>query len=230
MPKIYAIEKLRAIKLRQEGKSYREIQHATGVRSRGTLSLWFQGIELTPAIQKIIDERRLRTEKNVLIWSKARSERIRHENKETLSRNSDSIGKLSDRDLALIGAALYWGEGSLRANKHGYHQVKFSNSSTDVIRVFMYFSRKILKIDEASFRPEIHIYPNLKAEDAIAFWSKITFLPKEYFHAYNLVSGASKGKRPFNFLPYGTLQIRINGRQNFYRIRGYIDGIIKGIN
>jgi hypothetical protein len=118
----------------------------------------------------------------------------------------------------------------LRANKYGYHQAKFSNSSPEVIRVFMSFAREILKIKNMAFRAEIHIYPNLKAEDAIMFWSTVTKLPKENFHAYSLVSGASKSKRPFNFLPHGTIQIRINGRQNFYRIRGYIDGIIKQIS
>lgn len=229
MPKVYKEEKTLAIALRHKGKSYREIQKTVGVRSRSTLTEWFRDLELSPAIQKIVDERKARTEKNVLIWSKARSERIKKENPIIIADSIKEVGAISPRELMFIGAGLYWGEGSLRANKHGYHELKFSNSSPEVIKVFMYFARTILKIKEDGFRPYIHIYPNLKAEDAIAFWSNVMNLPKEIFCAYNLVSGASKGKRPFNFLPYGTLQIRINGRQNFYKIRGYIDGIIKQI-
>jgi len=38
-----------------------------------------------------------------------------------------------------------------------------------------------------------------------------------------LVSISSKRKRPFNRLPYGTVQIRINNTQKFHHIMGWIE-------
>ena len=91
----------------------------------------------------------------------------------------------------------------------------------------MNFARKILAIPEEQFRPHVQIYPNLNPQEAISFWAKVTDLPRSIFKAYTQVSSASRKKRPANFLPYGTVQIRINGRANFYKIRGYIQGIIE---
>lgn len=39
------------------------------------------------------------------------------------------------------------------------------------------------------------------------------------------ISLASMGKRPFNRLPYGTVQVIVSDTQMFYRILGYIDGV-----
>ncbi len=229
MPKVYKDEKMVAIKLRQQGKSYREIQKETGVRSRSTLTEWFKELKLSPAIQKIIDERKARTEKNVLIWSKARSERIKKENPVIIAQGIKEIGAISKRDLMFIGAALYWAEGSLRFSKQGYHIFRFSNSSPQMVKVFLVFLRRCLSISDADMRPFIHIHPNISADKAISFWSEVTKLSKQNFKTYDAISSASKLKRPAHFLPHVTFQLSINGRKNFYKIRGYIDGIIKSL-
>ncbi len=129
----------------------------------------------------------------------------------------------------LVGAALYWGEGAQRFKDGQYGLTEFSNSSPEMVKVFMTFARTILKVGDELFRPFVHIYPNLDSAKAITFWAKITNLPEDMFCAYSLVSGSSKRKRPINFLPYGTLKMRIKGRKYFYKIRGYIDGIIKAL-
>ncbi len=52
MPKIYKNDKNLALQLRNQGKSYREIQKATSVRSRSTLSMWFKNFTPSPEAQK----------------------------------------------------------------------------------------------------------------------------------------------------------------------------------
>ena len=48
---------------------------------------------------------------------------------------------------------------------------------------------------------------------------------KEKFgKSYYGVSKSSQGKKPFNILPYGTIQIRVNNTELFHRIMGWIDG------
>lgn len=224
-------EKKAAIALRGLGKSYREVQKEIPGISRSTLSLWFRDLPLSPKIQKIIDAKKAQAEKNVLRWSKARSIATKERNALVLKKHTNAVGKLSRRDITLIGAALYWGEGSLRARKgpNPHHRTEFSNSSPEMVKVFLRFIKEILEIKPSELRPHVQIYPNLNAVESIKFWSEITKIPTEHFKAYSQVSSASKHRRPANFLPHGTIQIRMNNPVNFYKIRGYIDGIIKNV-
>ncbi len=225
-------EKIIALKLRGLGKSYREVQSKIPGISRSTLSIWFRDLKLSPAAAKILEAKKERAENNIIKWSKERSAAAKTRNTETTQEYSDAIGKLSRRDLMLVGASLYWGEGSLqiRGGPYPHHKTEFSNSSPEMTRVFMRFAREILGVPTEQFRPHVQIYPNLDAQESIAFWAKVTEIPDSYFRAYTQVSSASKHKRPINFLPHGTVQIRINNPVNFYKIQGCINGIIKNAN
>ena len=41
----------------------------------------------------------------------------------------------------------------------------------------------------------------------------------------NMISGASRGRRPFNRLPYGTLQVSVNSTPKFHQLMGLIEGV-----
>lgn len=224
-------EKIIALELRKKGKSYREIQKEISGISRSTLAIWFRNITLSPKAAKILEKKKERAEKNVLAWSRKRSELATKRNIKAVESRTKMVGKLSRRDLSLIGAALYWGEGSLRARRNPYphYKTEFSNSSPEMVKVFMRFAREILGVSEDQFRPHVQIYPNLDAEKSIKFWSEVTGIPTSYFRSYIQVSRASKHKRPVHFLPHGTLQVRLNNPENFYKIRGYIEGIKENV-
>ena len=151
------------------------------------------------------------------------------ENKEIRETFSKKIGYVTDRELLLIGAALYWGEGYKRhsAKKYGEY-VSFCNSDQYMIKVFLRFTREILKVSEEKIRPIIQIHPNVSKEKAVSFWSKIINIPQDKFHITYQVSKASQGKRPKNSLPFGTLNLRVHSRQKFHEIMGLIEGMIKG--
>ena len=88
---------------------------------------------------------------------------------------------------------------------------------------------KILGITKDRIKAPIFIYPGMIPEEAINYWQKLTNIPRENFRCQMALSRASQGKRPKNLLPYGTLQLRMNKRQEFFKIRGLIDGIIKNL-
>ena len=90
----------------------------------------------------------------------------------------------------------------------------------------MRFIREILKIPEEKIRAGIHIYPSISGDEAKKFWSKTTNLPENRFYIITQVSRASQNKRPFNILPFGTVVIKINNRQQFYKVKGMIKGIV----
>ena len=139
----------------------------------------------------------------------------------------NEIRSISKYELLLIGTALYWAEGYNRATRGKGHEICFANSNPDMIKLFLRFLREIIHVPEDKLRVKIHIYPNIDEESAINFWSQVTNMPKERFHITQQISRASKGKRPKNSLPYGTLRLDVTRFQNFFKIQGWIDGLIQ---
>ncbi len=225
---VQKIKQNEAIKLRLQGKSYGEILKALNIPSKGTLSFWFKDIKLPL-------EAKERLKKNILIarkrglfnFNKQRTRRIIKENNLIFSKAIKVVKPISEYELILIGAALYWGEGTIHHGRHKYPRLSFSNSNAQMIKLYMLFIRKILKVEEKRIKSGIHIHPNIKEKTARKFWSRVTGLPESNFYISRQISRLSKFKRGKKFLPYGTIQIIINRRQLFYQVKGYINGIIK---
>jgi len=217
-------KKEQAIKLRLSGKSYGEILRELNIPSKGTLSFWFKGIKLPLEAKK-------RLRKNILIarehglfaFNRKRTKLISIENDRIVKKALREVGALSRRELLLVGAALYWGEGA-KIGKNN-NAIILSNSDPCLINLFLRFIREILAVDENKIRVGIQIHKNLDISKTKEFWSRITNLPTDRFYITQQVSSASHFKRPKRFLPFGTMIVRINSRQLAYRVRGYIDGL-----
>ncbi|MEO8637713.1 MAG: hypothetical protein ABI430_02325 [Candidatus Taylorbacteria bacterium] len=214
-----------AISLRRSGLSYNVIRKRLNIKSKGTLSFWFKNLELS-AVQrkKLRKNNHLSYVRGLRKANTKRTLRIKNENINAGKEGEKLIGQLSKRDLLLIGAALYWGEGT-KSQKRTSASLVFSNSDPKMVRVFMMFIRKILLIKEEKIRSGIHLYSNISEEKARIYWSNITNLPKDRFYIVTQVSRASQNKRPFNSLPFGTIAIKINSRIQFYKILGMIKGL-----
>jgi hypothetical protein len=90
----------------------------------------------------------------------------------------------------------------------------------------MKFLRKICHVPEDKFKGHVTVHPNVNIEEAEAYWSNLTKIPLTQFHKTTvIVSNASKGKRPANRLPYGTLAIFVYDTNLLNRIKGWILGI-----
>jgi hypothetical protein len=131
----------------------------------------------------------------------------------------------------ILGAGLYWGEGYKRAIiKNGvarsYHPVSLSNSDPKLISAFLRFLREVCLVEESKINANLRIFEHQNANKLLQFWSEYTKIPKERFSKfYYGVSKSSLGKRPFNTLPYGTIQIRVNDTVLYHRIMGWIEGL-----
>ena len=214
-----------AMKLRKKGKSYSEIMKILNLPSKGTLSVWFKGINLPDsAKKKLFKNVELSRKRGLYSFNNKRSRRVKAENKKLYIDASRFFSHFSIRDLALMGAALYWGEG-YKSAKHP--KLSFTNSDPDMICIFLLFIRKFLRISDSKIRTHIHIHSNLDERDAIKFWAEITKISPHNFRIVRQISIASKGKRPINILPHGTLDLRINSRQLYFTMMGLIQSIIK---
>jgi len=218
-------EKNQALKLRQQGKSMKEIAEEVGI-SKGTVSLWCRDIQLTPEQMKKLCSRRIEC------GHKGRMKGARMQYERRLQRivdgKSDGLGRLkalTKRDLLIAGLALYWGEGSKKNRR-----VKFVNSDPEVIKFIMRWFREVWKISEDRFAPsvginEIHRH---RVEDVEKYWSEVARIPAEQFRKTTLIKAKSK-KIYKNFdVHYGTLSVDIRRpAEIYYRIMGLIDALGK---
>jgi predicted transcriptional regulator len=229
--RVYSDKKSKALKLRRQGYSYLEIAQALRI-SKSTAYEWSRKVKLSEIAKKRIQRKIKEALRKGLIaynriYGPIRSEeaaKIREKYKEKAAKEiSKERGKLSPRDLQLIGLALFWAEGS----KKRRNQTEFSNSDPFIIQAIMRFFREVCKVSENKIKAKIHLYPKINPREATLYWSKITKLPITQFTKPQIqISKASKGKRPRNTLPYGTLHLVISNTELTWRIKGWIEGII----
>jgi len=143
------------------------------------------------------------------------------------------VAKISDRELWLIGVALYWAEGS-KEKEHNIGQgVIFSNSDFSMIKVFLKWLKESIKIGEENIKYEIYIHENLRDEvrKVKQYWSMVTNAPlKEFKRIYFKKNKISTKRKNIAENYYGQLRIRVNKSTNLNRkIAGWIEGMIQSI-
>ncbi len=218
--------KKKAISLRKRGKSYTEICKILNISSKGTLSYWLKDLELSKSSQVLLAKNvRIAYEKGLYKANQVRNNRIANENNSSIEEGYDLIASISKKELTMIGATLYWGEGT-KSEKRTSVSLSFCNSDALMVQVFMRFIREILKVSEKDIRGGIHLYSSIRINEAKNYWSKVTGIPIDRFYIVNQVSRSSTRKKPFNILPHGTVVIKANKRSHFYKIKGMIKGII----
>lgn len=108
------------------------------------------------------------------------------------------ITDLSHKELAIIGACLYWAEGAKK-------DFSFSNTDPIMIRVFLEILRKYFKINNDDIKISLRIYSDLNPKVCLGYWSKITKINLSSRNtSVNILSGSKHGK-----LKYGMCRIRV---------------------
>lgn len=209
-------EQERAKSLRRSGMSLNEIVRKIGV-SKASVSLWVRDIELTEKQKKKLSTHG----RSVESIERRRKNRINNtflRHRAIIDTAKGEILALSKRDLLLVGAALYWGEGG--KTKTG--MARISNSDPDVIQFMMNFFLNVFNVPPEKFRGHVHTFSHLNANKAEEYWSQISGIPRQQFYkTYSKPSIASKGKR--DKLPYGTFQIYVCDTTIFLTIKGWIE-------
>ncbi len=207
--------------------SYSDIRKKLGLKSKGTLSKWFRNITLSKQSLELLERNNVLAHKRGLLRAnKERTARISEENQEAFLSGKKMVRAISNYELLLLGAALYWGEGT-KSERGDSTPLSFSNSDPLMISIYMRFLREVLRVPEEKIRAGIHIYESISAAEARKFWSRQTGLPEKRFYIITQVSQASRNKRPFNSLPYGTAVIKVSNRVQFHKVKGMIRGIVE---
>ena len=222
-----------AYKLRITGHSYNEINSKLGT-PKSTLNGWFKGLVLSDVAQARL---RGRVRQGTLNAFVKRNKLQTHtaEKRASAARRlaQQEVPRLGGRDLKIVGAVLYWAEGykrlKIRDGKERMgHTISFVNADDVMVRTFLKFLKEILQIPSSKVRLYMRLYERINEDTARRHWMNVTGFPKENFHKTTyLVSIASKRKRPYNRLPFGTLQVEVCDTQKFHHLMGLIEGVKK---
>jgi hypothetical protein len=216
-------EKEAAISLRKRGFSYSEILGQIPV-AKSTLSLWLRSVGLAQKQKQRLTEKRLAA---ALRGSNKKRERRIAITKEIKTKARNEIKNLSNRELWLIGIALYWAEGTKERNKS--QRVQFSNSDPEMIRIFLKWLKKCCSIPNKSIIFDIYLHKTAKKRqnEVKKYWSKVTDFPLNKFQRIIWKKNKkSTNRKNIGTNYYGLLRIILTKSINFNRkISGWIEGI-----
>lgn len=219
-------EKNKACELRLQGKSIREIAKRLKV-SKGSVSLWCRDIELTSQQIKKLQKKMLAGSykgrlKGARIQLQRRLKRTALLEKE----GAKLLDSLSRRDLLLIGAGLYWGEGSKQ------NRARITNSDPDIIKFTINWFRSVWKIPKSNFTLQVLINKihRYRVSEVEKYWSSITGIPRSQFTKTTLIKAKNRIFYKNFKIHYGTLTVSIQrGGELRCKIMGLISNIIKKV-
>lgn len=215
--KNYSKLKSEAIALRKEGLSYNEINKKLGA-PKSTLSYWLKTVPLTKEQKKHFYTKRIL---NLARGPQGQRERRKREIAKIIKEAEKEIElPLSFKTHRLLGAALYWAEGS----KTNHFSV--TNSDPHFILFMVRWLKEIFGISPKNLKANLNIYPQQNEEEIKQFWSQLTGIPLENF-GKSFVKPPNKGYKKNN-LYYGTIRIRVpKGTEMRHRVFGWVKAALK---
>lgn len=218
-------EKEKAIALRRLGKTYSEILAEVPV-AKSTLAIWLGSVGLTVPQKQYISELRRAAQRR---GAAARRSMRKDLQNRIYTASRMEVGRLSTRELWLIGIALYWAEGSKEKEYSPGSGVKFSNSDPAMIRLFLRWLRECVFIDRERIRCEIYIHETHahRKDEVKRFWSESVGLPLSHFRGCYLKRNKINTKRRNTGVLYnGLLRVTISSSSTLNRmIVGWVQGI-----
>lgn len=188
----------KAIKLRKEGFSYLYISKELSI-AKSTLSLWLRDIVFIP--NKLMIKEKL--ESNRKFNEIKRVDKVRSMS-EAFDFAKNNIGRLSKRDLFVIGIGIYIGEGSKVGNF-----IRVANSDPRIIRFIMFWFKRCFGLSSKNFKIRIHMYPDNNEKEVIDFWIKTLKVKRDAFYPPSFDCRQNKKSKNRSTLPYGTAHLSV---------------------
>ncbi|MYV57431.1 hypothetical protein [Streptomyces sp. SID3212] len=212
----------KARELRSQGLTYDRIQVELGC-SKSSISLWVRDLPKPP--------KRTREEASAIGrrgWEVTLARR-EAERQQTKSRATAEIGSLSERELFLIGVALYWAEGAKVKSHRPQERVSFINSDPNMIRVFLAWL-DLLGVSKDRLRYQVQIHESADVGAAEQFWADVAGVEVQAFGKTTLKRHNPKTNRKNVGDGYrGCFCVRVVQCADLYRrIEGWWYGIVLG--
>lgn len=217
----------RAQSLRQGGKSIGEIARLLGV-SKSTASYWCKNIVLTTGQLRTLAERQQRGGMfgRLRASEQKRAQRIKN-TALAMEQGRQDVIPLNERDLFMLGLALYWGEGY----KNGNDECGLTNSDPAIIATFIRWLSKIygIKGSDLILRVSLNVAHKPRASIVERYWADVTHIPLSQFTSTSFIKTKMRKKYMNADRHFGTLRVKVRrGTSLRRRIMGSIDAIKKG--
>lgn len=219
-------KKREIIALRRRGFSYSEIRNQFPA-SKSTLSAWLKNIKIPETRMR---ELRRRSRRGLLKGAEEKRTRRIVETNVIHSSAMQDIKVISQKELWLMGAVLYWACGLEEEEHRTGLGVRFSNSDPFIIKLFLEWLTKIGNIKKREIGFDLYLHESKKTElqDIIGYWAKTTGFSKDYFSHVYFHKNKLKRKQTLKKPRYGLIRIRIKKSSLLSRqISGWIKGIKK---
>lgn len=200
--RVSKILRQKIIFLRKQGKTLSEIVALTGI-PKTTVFYHIAPLDLSRGTQEKINAKKGLRPQSKQDWATA----------ELVA--SSVIRTLSKRDLVLLLAAIYWGEGTKK-------ELNIINSDPGVIRLFIQ-GISVIGVKKESLRVSIRVYEDLDVQKVKQYWSKIIGVSHSAITSVEVLQGKKHGR-----LPYGMCRVRVaRGGRYFKIILSFIEQIKK---
>ncbi len=149
------------------------------------------------------------------------------ERQRTKALAEQEIGKLSDRELFLIGVGLYWAEGAKDKPYSRRELVLFVNSDPGMIAVFLAWLN-LLEVEKDRLRFRVMIHESAEVTTAEQYWADMVGVDGSSFNKTTLKKHNPKTVRKNVGDAYrGCLVISVLQSADLYRrIEGWWTGIV----
>ena len=218
----------RAVRLRRQGRSRRQIQDALGIIGNSTLNQLLKGEPLPPGrTGPGYAESRARAAEGVRrYWADQRPAR-EAERAAISDAAAAQIGELTDREIIVAGAIAYWCEGSKSKPYRIDEQVRFVNSDPALIKFFLAFLDKS-GVSRERFRYCVSIHESADVEAATRYWASVTAGAPHQFTRPAIKHHKPRTSRPDDNADYhGCLRVSVTKSSQLYReITGWSHGVM----
>ncbi|MFD7320798.1 hypothetical protein ACFV9D_06855 [Streptomyces sp. NPDC059875] len=211
----------RARELRLRGMTYDQIQVELGC-SKSSISLWVRDLP-RPERKRTREEASAIARRGWEVTLQRRDEERRRTKREAAS----EIGVVTDRELFLMGVALYWAEGTKSKPHRRQERITFVNSDPNMIKLFLDWLR-LLGVEDERLRFYVHIHETADVATAERFWAELVGMGPASFNKTSLKKHSPKTNRKNTDAEYrGCLVIQVHQSAELYRrVEGWWCGIV----
>jgi transcriptional regulator with XRE-family HTH domain len=212
----------KARKLRLQGWTYDQIQVELGC-SKSSVSLWVRDLPKP-------ERKRTREEASAIArrgWEATM--RLRDEERQRTKETArQAVGKLSPRELFLLGVGLYWAEGGKDKTYDRREKVAFVNSDPGMIQVFLAWL-DLLEVERERLRFTVMIHESANVAGAEQYWADLVDADHSAFNKTSIKKHNPKTARKNVGDSYrGCLVINVlKGADLYRRIEGSWYGIVE---
>lgn len=214
----------RAVELRGSGWSVNDIALELGV-ARSTAWQWVKHLPLDPESDRARMKRRKGEELTDGRWARHRVERdVAH--RAVASTAAKEVATPSDRELLLVGAAIYWCEGRKSKPWRPDYGVVFTNSDPGLVALFLRFIG-LCGWPPAGVRLRVAIHESADTGAAEAWWREALGLADAEFDRATLKRHKPLTNRHNVGADYhGCLVVTVpRARELYWRIEGIMAGL-----